>query len=318
MSKDVDGEPAPQQESRSAPPVPLRAADHRAPTAPPEREPLPTDVEELPPLPEEYWTALRGGLDALFGEGDVGAGGHEDGGGAGAGHEDSDAGPGDDAISEARLEIIADHVRLLLAWNEAINLSGIRIPAAIALQHVVDSLTALPILRRSGIEDFIDLGSGGGYPGLPLAIALPARRALLVESVGKKARFLATVIDATGLRGRVAVAATRAETLAADPHHRGQWGAVTARAVGDMGELAELSLPLLRVGGLLVAWKRRPAEDELAAADGAIHQLHGRLIRLEQVEVPGLEDNVLVVVEKVGDTPAQFPRDPAVRRRRPL
>jgi 16S rRNA (guanine527-N7)-methyltransferase len=309
VSKDVDGEPAPRAESQPAP-----RAESR-----PEREPLPTELDGLPPLPEEYWTALRGGLDALFGD-DAGAGeaagrGSERGAGRGA---DTGAGPGDEAIPEARLETIADHVRLLLAWNEAINLSGIRAPAAIALQHVVDSLTALPILRRSGVEDFIDLGSGGGYPGLPLAIALPARRALLVESVGKKARFLAAVIDATGLRGRVAVAATRAETLAADPHHRGQWGAVTARAVGDMGELAELSLPLLRVGGLFVAWKRRPAEDELAAADGAIHQLHGRLIRLETVTVPGLEDNVLVVVEKIGDTPAQFPRDPAVRRRRPL
>jgi 16S rRNA (guanine527-N7)-methyltransferase len=308
VSKDVEGEPVPQPESR--PVLPSLATGHRAPIAPAEREPLPTEVDDLPPLPQEFWTALRGGLDALFGNGD-----DDD---AGARHADGDAGPGDDAIPEARLETIADHVRLLLAWNEAINLSGIRTPAAIALQHVVDSLTALPILRRSGIEDFIDLGSGGGYPGLPLAIALPARRALLVESVGKKARFLATVLDATGLRGRVAVAATRAETLAADPHHRGQWGAVTARAVGDMGELAELSLPLLRVGGLLVAWKRRPAEDELAAADGAIHQLHGRLIRLEPVTVPGLEDNVLAVVEKIGETPAQFPRDPAVRRRRPL
>jgi 16S rRNA (guanine527-N7)-methyltransferase len=291
VRKSVDGEPVPQP----------RADLGRAPIAPiariapvPEREPLPVDVQDLPPLPEEFWTALRGGLDALAGE------------------------TGDGAISEAQLEVMADHVRLLLAWNEAINLSGIRAPAAIAVHHVLDSLTALPILRRSGIEDFIDLGSGGGYPGLPLAIALPARRALLVESVGKKARFLATVVDATGLRGRLAIAATRAETLAADPHHRGQWGAVTARAVGEMGELVELALPLLRVGGLLVAWKRRPAEPELAAADGAIHQLHGRLIRLEQVTVPGLEDHVLAVVEKTGDTPAQFPRDPAVRRRRPL
>ena len=305
MSKDVDGEPVPQ-------PVSPPAAGHRAPIAPPEREPLPTDVQDLPPLPDEFWATLRGGLDALSPSRTVD--GDETGTPGTAAGDDA----GRDAISEEQLEIIADHVRLLLAWNEAINLSGIRTPAAIALQHVVDSLTALPVLRRFVVEDFIDLGSGGGYPGLPLAIALPARRALLVESVGKKARFLATVIDATGLRGRVAVAATRAETLAGDPHHRGQWGAVTARAVGDMGELVELALPLLRVGGLLVAWKRRPAEDELAAADGAIHQLHGRLIRLEPVVVPGLEDHVLVVVEKIGETPAQFPRDPAVRRRRPL
>jgi 16S rRNA (guanine527-N7)-methyltransferase len=85
-----------------------------------------------------------------------------------------------------------------------------------------------------------------------------------------------------------------------------------------MGELVELALPLLRVGGLLVAWKRAPAESELAGADGAIRQLRGRLIRLEPVRVPGLEDHVLAVVEKIGESPPQFPRDLAARRRRPL
>jgi 16S rRNA (guanine527-N7)-methyltransferase len=260
----------------------------------PEREPLPTSAADLPPLPDEFWAELRHGL-------------------AGIPTAESES-----TLSEAALAVIADHVRLLVAWNEAINLSGIRAPETIALEHVLDSLTALPILRRAGVEDFLDLGSGGGFPGLPLAVALPARRALLVESVGKKARFLATVVDATGLRNRVAVAATRAETLAADPHHRGHWQAVTCRAVAEMSELVELALPLLQVGGLLVAWKRRPAEEELARADGAIHQLRGRLIRLEPVTVPGLEDHVLAVVEKAGETPPQFPRDPAARRRRPL
>jgi 16S rRNA (guanine527-N7)-methyltransferase len=85
-----------------------------------------------------------------------------------------------------------------------------------------------------------------------------------------------------------------------------------------MAELAELALPLLQVGGLLVAWKRQPVNEELARADSAIHQLRGRLIRLEAVVVPGLEDHVLVVAEKLAETPREFPRDPAARRRRPL
>jgi len=260
-----------------------------------QRDPLPADAADLPPLGDVFWTPLRAGLAALeTAYGDVGA------------------------VSEAQLGTIADHVRLLLAWNEAINLSGIRTPAAIAVQHVLDSLAALPILRRAGVESFLDIGSGGGYPGLPLAIALPARRALLVESVGKKARFLATVVEAAGLHERVAVAATRAETLAADPHHRGRWPAVVSRAVAETGELIELALPLLRVGGLLVAWKRAPAEDELDAAGSSLRQLRGRLVRLDTMSLPGLEDHVLAVVEKIGESPAQYPRDPAVRRRRPL
>jgi 16S rRNA (guanine527-N7)-methyltransferase len=125
-------------------------------------------------------------------------------------------------------------------------------------------------------------------------------------------------VEAAGLKGRVAVAATRAETLANDPRHRGHWQAVVARAVAETAELVELALPLLQVGGLLVAWKRQPINDELARADHAIHQLRGRLIRLQPVAVPGLEDHVLVVVEKIAETPPEFPRDPAARRRRPL
>lgn len=275
-------------------------------TRPQDRESLPACVNGLDPLPEGYWKAIRAGLPAIR------AGLPAISGGPGSGSGD------DPGVSEAQLQTIGDHIRLLVAWNGAINLSGIRAPEVIARDQVLDSLTALPLLRRAGVEEFLDIGSGGGFPGLPLAVALPARRALLVESVGKKARFLATAVEATGLGDRVAVAATRAETLAADPRHRGYWQAVVARAVADMSELAELTLPLLQIGGLLVAWKRQPINDELARADSAIHQLRGRLIRLQPVVVPGLEDHVLVVVEKLAETPREFPRDPAARRRRPL
>ena len=256
----------------------------------PVRDPLPTRIEGLPPLPEEYNATLMAGLPAI-------AGVH---------------------LSDLEREAIDDHVRLMLAWNEAINLSGIRDPAAIALEHVLDSLTALPILRRAGVTEILDLGSGAGYPGLPLAIALPATRALLVESVGKKARFLAVVAEALGVSARVRVAPTRAETLAADPLHRGRWPAVVARAVCDLTELAELALPLLADGGALVAWKKVTLDAELQAAETAIPQLGGRLVAMEAVTIPGLEDHLLLVVEKVGHTPAEFPRDSAARRRRPL
>jgi 16S rRNA (guanine527-N7)-methyltransferase len=182
---------------------------------------------------------------------------------------------------------------------------------------VLDSLTALPLLRRHGVDEFVDLGSGGGFPGLPLAAALPARRVLLVESIAKKSRFLETVARAIELPA-VEVAAVRAESLGADPGHRGRWQAVVARAVADLAELAEIALPLLRSGGLLVAWKRRPLDDELSRAERALGQLGGRVAAFESVAVADLEDHVLVVVEKTGETPNEFPRDPAARRRRPL
>ena len=264
------------------------------------RDPLPTDVSDLPPLPTGYDDVVTEGLASLG-----------------------------LTLDEATRAAIADHVRLLLAWTAAINLTAIREPVAAAREHVVDSLTALPLLRSRNTADLLDLGSGGGFPGIPLALALPRARTVLVESVGKKATFLAAVLDALELRPRVAVAATRAETLAADPHHRGRWSTVVVRAVGPLAELAELSLPLLGPGGVMVAWKRQGQEpqdgqdtrerrdlaEEIDAAEPLIAEAGGSRPRVDPVTVPGLTDHVLVVIEKVGPTPAGYPRDPATRRR---
>lgn len=272
----------------------------QAPKAPPPgREPLPTCVQGLPPLPPEYGAVLEAGLPRI----------------AAGGPADTAA---DAALPGTARQAIDDHVRLLLAWNEAINLSGIRAPEAIAREHVLDSLTALPLLRSARVDEFVDLGSGAGYPGLPLAAALPARRALLVDSIAKKARFIETAVQATGLAPRVAVAAARAESLAVDPRHRGRWQAVVARAVAELADLAELGLPLLAPGGILVAWKRLPCDEELARAQRAAPHLGGRLSACRTVAVPGLENHALAVIEKVAPTPPQYPREPAVRRRRPL
>ena len=255
-----------------------------------DRPPLPTRVEELPPLPEDYAAALAAGLPTIPGL----------------------------TISAAVRHALDSQVRLLLAWNESINLSGIRAAEAMAREHVLDSLAGVPLLRRLGVDEYVDLGSGAGYPGLALALALPASRALLVESVAKKARFLEAAVAAAGADGWVAVEAIRAEDLAANRKHREAWPAVVARALAPLPELAELALPLLGIGGKLVAWKRRPLDAELAAVEKALAQLGGKLVAVEAVAVPGIEDHVLVVLEKTRATGAQYPRPPAVRRRRPL
>ena len=152
------------------------------------RTPLPTRVDELPPLPPAYDAALDRGLA------DLGL-----------------------SLDGAAREAIATQARLLLAWNAAINLTSITEPAHVAVRHVVDSLSAVPhVVARGAALRICDIGSGAGYPGLVIGAALPDARVVLVESTGKKARFLETAIVAAGLAGRISAVAKRAEALSAD------------------------------------------------------------------------------------------------------
>jgi 16S rRNA (guanine527-N7)-methyltransferase len=266
------------------------------------RDPLPTRVESCPELPPEY----HDGLDAALATLGV-------------------------VIDPLARRAIDGHVRILLAWNSAINLTSVRDPDQIAIRHVADSLAALPALAATGIEAFLDLGSGGGYPGLPLAAAMPQAEALLVDSVGKKARFLGVAIEAVGLADRVRVGSVRAEALAGDRRHRERWPGVTARAVAPLAELIELAFPLLVPGGILVAWKKADIETELAAARRAMDGLGGGSIEVRTLpnldagglavaaaDVAALGDHRLVLVHRGRQAiPDAYPRDPASRRRRP-
>jgi 16S rRNA (guanine527-N7)-methyltransferase len=252
------------------------------------REPLPARVQDVPTLPSAYARALDRGLGELALE-----------------------------LDGTPLQAIEGHVRLLLAWTTAINLTAIRDPAAVATSHVVDSLAAVPWLRAQRAQRCLDLGSGGGFPGLPIAAALPDVTVSLLEPIGKKAGFLRTVVEATGMAGRVTVVAARAEALAADPRQRGAWPVVTARAVASTADLVELAFPLLAPGGALVAWKRGDLEAELAAARRSIDALGGGTLEVLEVAVDGLPGHRLVIATRTGRVPAAYPRDPAARRRRP-
>jgi 16S rRNA (guanine(527)-N(7))-methyltransferase RsmG len=252
------------------------------------RGPLPTRVSDLPPLPAAYEAVLEPGLRAL-----------------------------DLALAPDARDAIDAHARFLLAWTQAINLTAIRDPAEVARLHVLDSLAAVPLLRALGVRALLDLGSGGGYPGLPLAVALDADRALLMDSIARRCAS-ATVIEATGLGDRVHAETARAEALAHAPADREAWPAVTARAVGSLVELVEVGLPLVAPGGVLVAWKRAPLDAELAAAAGTLAALRAGPVAVHEVNVLGLEAHRLVVVPRGGPIDGRFPRDPAERRRRPL
>lgn len=213
-------------------------------------------------------------------------------------------------LSAGAQAAIDAQAQLLVAWSGSINLTALRTPEQIAREHIADSLAALPLLQGERLDALLDIGSGAGYPGLPLALALPVRRVALVESTAKKARFLEVVSEAARalleehdqVALQIDVIAERAERLPGQGH-AGAWPIVTARAVASFERLVELALPLLSPGGLLVAWKRDDGSgalhQELAAAARALQR--GGLDsppRIELVAVPGLEDHRLIIARK--------------------
>jgi 16S rRNA (guanine527-N7)-methyltransferase len=199
-------------------------------------------------------------------------------------------------------------VALLLERNVAMNLSSARDPQAVGA-HVRDSLAIAPYVR----DPLVDIGSGGGFPAIVLAIASGVR-ATLIESTAKKARFLESVVAELGLP--VVVRAQRAEEAARDPELRGSFASATARAVGSAPTVIELTIPFLAVGGLAVLQRGRLDERERqAAADAAL--VLGAEVEGEVPAPPGDERRVLLV-RKLAPTGGRFPRRAGIPEKRPL
>jgi 16S rRNA (guanine527-N7)-methyltransferase len=228
-------------------------------------------------------------------------------------------------LDGAQLASFRRYAELLLAANRRVNLTSIVDREAVEARHFLDSLTcAGPLLARWGSASAVpslrcaDVGSGGGFPGVPLALALPQLRLTLIEATARKAWFLGELIAELRLSG-VQVAVERAETLAHQSEHREAYDAAFARALAPLPTLLELTLPFLRVGGLLVAPRKGDPASEQASSEAASALLGGGAPRAEPVTVPALADGrVLTIVEKERPTPAAYPRRPGMPAKRPL
>lgn len=198
------------------------------------------------------------------------------------------------------------------------NLTAIRDPVEMRRKHLVDSLACLP---SAGIRDgelVVDLGSGGGFPGIPIGVVHPGAQVILVDAAAKKADFLRAAVERLQL-ANVTVVQERAEDMGRLARWREQASCVTARAVAPMRVLVELGLPLCRVGGRLVALKGIRAEQEIRDAEEALRRLGGRVAHRRAFALPdGEERRVVVRVEKTSPTPAKYPRRAGVPERQPL
>jgi 16S rRNA (guanine527-N7)-methyltransferase len=218
-------------------------------------------------------------------------------------------------LSERQQEQLSRYLDLLLDVNTRMNLTRIADRAAAEVQHVGDALTVLPFLPR-GSFSLVDVGSGGGIPGVILAVARPDAKVVLLEATKKKGAFLQEVATALGLEN-VKVVAERAEAAARGKLREANDVAV-ARAVGGMDFLVEWCLPLVKKGGRMLAMKGARIVDELPAAAAAIRMLGGGQAVVHPVELPGTEHRVIVEVPKTGRTDVKYPRDPTVAKGKAL
>jgi 16S rRNA (guanine527-N7)-methyltransferase len=219
-------------------------------------------------------------------------------------------------LDREQLDRFATYAAELRRWNERVNLTAITDEPAIATRHFLDSLRCA-LSWGADVRSAIDVGAGAGLPGLPLKILRPGLRLTLVESVEKKAAFLRHIVAMLELTD-VTIVAERAEAVGQEAAHRERYDVAVARAVAALRVLAEYCLPLCRVGGRFLAPKGAQIEQELADAQLAIGTLGGRLMGVEDVELPGSDRRSLVVVEKIAPTPAQYPRRVGVPAKRPL
>jgi 16S rRNA (guanine527-N7)-methyltransferase len=206
----------------------------------------------------------------------------------------------------------------LLAWNATTNLTAITDPEAIEMRHFLDSLSVVLAVPLAPGQRVIDVGTGAGFPGLPLRLIAPQIELTLLESTAKKTHFLQHIVDLLKV-DNVRIVNARAEDSGQEPTHRERHDVVLARAVAQMPALSEYLLPLCKVGGRCVALKGENAAAETQQAENALTILGGRLEKILPVELPQVtETHHLVVIEKVAATPPQYPRRPGMPTKRPL
>ncbi len=229
-------------------------------------------------------------------------------------------------LTQRQLTQFELYYQQLVQWNQKFNLTAITGYEDVQIKHFLDSLVALPLLAEELAEPLplarahhlVDVGTGAGFPGIPLKIAAPRLKLTLMDGTGKKIQFLRAVVAKLDLTN-VQVVQGRAEELGRNNQYRGQYDLVTARAVAPLNTLAEYLLPLTRRNGLTIVYKGPGAPQEFVEAHNALELLGGAAARMAPVEVPFLhEQRFILLIKKVRHTPDLYPRGQGLARKKPL
>ena len=219
-------------------------------------------------------------------------------------------------VSAEQAEMFQRYMELLLEWNERLNLTAITQPEEIIEKHFLDGLTVLLACDIKQEAKVIDVGTGAGFPGIPMKILRPDLRLTLLDGSNKRLNFLGVICDALGFScSRVH---KRAEEAGLDPAMREGFDVAVARAVAALPVLSEYCLPLVKMKGFFVAMKGPGAAEELSEAENALKILGGSKVEVKQLELPTAGERDLVVVRKLRFTPKGYPRHGGTIRKHPL
>ncbi|NLB42012.1 MAG: 16S rRNA (guanine(527)-N(7))-methyltransferase RsmG [Clostridiales bacterium] len=221
-------------------------------------------------------------------------------------------------LSEKQVSQFTKYLELLLEWNQKFNLTAITKPKEVIVQHFLDSISTLKLSQVEGQVRILDMGSGAGFPGIPLKIMRPQLQICLVDSVQKKVGFLNEMIEKLDLDYTAAIHA-RAEDLAKIEGHREAYDLVISRAVAELRVLAEYCLPFVRRGGYFISHKGPGAAEELDLAKSAINLLGGKWLETVEAKIPYSErTHNLIIIKKEKITPLKYPRSPGKPKKEPL
>lgn len=221
-------------------------------------------------------------------------------------------------LTKQQVDQFFEYYRLLVQWNEFMNLTAITEMEEVMEKHFVDSLALSKAAEVGNIETLIDVGTGAGFPGIPLKIAYPHLRVVLLDSLNKRVKFLSTVIETLGLTNIQAVHG-RAEDAARQKDYREQFDAAVSRAVANMASLSEYCLPFIKVGGVFVPYKSGNIEEELKDAGKAVKTLGGTIRRVEKFQLPDTDiERSLVLIEKTERTDKRYPRKAGLPSKEPI
>ncbi|MBK6792460.1 MAG: 16S rRNA (guanine(527)-N(7))-methyltransferase RsmG [Anaerolineales bacterium] len=221
-------------------------------------------------------------------------------------------------LTARQVVALVNYEKELMEWNQKFNLTAIRDVESIRTKHFLDSYSCVTAWKAAPPNRLIDVGTGAGFPGIPLKIIYPTMHVTLVESVGKKAMFCQHLVKALGLEN-IEVIQARAEDIGQNPAHRETYDWAVARAVANLNILSEYLLPLVKLGGTMLAQKGESGPAEAQSAEKAMKLLGGKLRQLLPINLPGVvDDRYLVLVDKVAATPPKYPRKAGIPMKTPL